>query len=145
MIGICILPIEGVLSQVANLKTSQPTRWARSLYDSLHHEYRMIAFTQSDPDLANWWLQREMLRDWAAVMQQPDYSVSYSDWKVRQTEDFLSEGWEMGVFIDVDPDPVTRIARMGVMTMLLCHPLGKPGWKDPNEAPRPWVEVVDTI
>lgn len=145
MIGICALPIENVLALGTDLRTAQPTKWARSLYDSLHHEYRMVAFTQADVELAQWWLKREMLRDWAAVMTQPDHMNDFNEWKVRQIEDFQAEGWEMGLFIDVDTQPVTTIAAMGVVTMLLCHPLHKPGWKDPNEPPRSWSDMIDTI
>jgi len=143
--GICVVSIEGVLALGTDLKTAQPTKWARALYDSLHHEFRMIAFTANDQELAQWWLKRERLHDWAAVMTQPDHMVDFNTWKQLQVNDFLAEGWEMGLLIDTDLDTVTKIAIMGVPTMLLCHPVRKVGWKDPEDAPRPWVDVVDTL
>lgn len=145
MIAICVVPIEGVLALGANLKEAQPTKWARNLYDSLHTQYRMIAFTQADPELAHWWLRREMLRDWAAVMTMPDHMVDFNTWKVEQVNDFLAEGWDMGMVIDVEREPLEQLSQMGVMTLLMCYPLNKPGWKDPTVPPRPWSDLADTI
>lgn len=141
---ICVITVEGVLSQGIDLKNSQPTKWARLLYDSLHTQYRMVAFTSNDNEVAKWWLQREMLKDWAAVMTQEDAIVRYEDWKLRQLEDFLSEGWEVGMIIDSDPVVIARAGEMGIMGMQVSYPIYRPGFRPPEEAPRPWANIVDS-
>src|SRR5262245_46768626 len=114
MTSICVVSIEEALSAGWDLRQAPSQRWARSLYDGLHAQYRMIAFTQADPDLAKWWLRRESLHDWAAVLTQEAY-LDYPEWKVRQVEDFLAEGWEVGLVIDIDPYVIDGASAMGVL------------------------------
>jgi hypothetical protein len=49
------------------------------------------------------------------------------------------------MFIDTEPLICTAMNELGVMSMLLCQPIRKFGWKDPTEPPRPWTTVTDTI
>ena len=140
----CVIAIEGVLALGKDLKTAQPTKWARQLYDGLHTQYRMVGFTQNDYVLAKWWLQREMLKDWAAVMTQDDVIVRYDDWKLRQREDFLTEGWEVAMIIDTAPAVIHRATEMGILAMQLTYPVNRPGFRPPDEAPRPWSNIVES-
>jgi hypothetical protein len=141
MTPICVMPIESVLSGEDDLRKAQPTKWARLLYDSLHSQYRMVAFTANNEDTAEWWLRREMLRDWAGVMTKPDAFNRFDDWKVRQIEDFLAEGWEVGLFIDTEKWVCEEVGRLGVVTMLLSYPANKIGWKEPDQPLRSWTDI----
>jgi hypothetical protein len=104
----------------------------------------MIAFTSNDNEVAKWWLQREMLKDWAAVLTQEDAIPNYEDWKLRQLEDFLAEGWEVGMVIDTNERVIERAALLGIMGMRLTYPLYRPGFRVPEEAPRAWGSIVDS-
>ena len=141
---IACIAVEGVLSQHADLRRAQPTKWSRLLYESLAVNYRMIAFTQADPDLAAWWLKQEMYKGWAAVMTQEPY-LPYPDWKVRQVEDFLAEGWEVGMMLDVDHDVLERVNALGVLSLEVSYPTMKVGWRSHETSPRPWAEVSSTL
>lgn len=141
MTPICVIPIEGVLASDDDLRKAQPTRWSRPLYDSLHTEYRMIALTGNPVDTAQWWLQREMMKDWAGVMTKPDAFNRFDDWKVRQVEDFLAEGWEVGLFIDTQAWVCEEVGRLGVVTMKLSYPMSHVGWKQPDQPLRSWEEI----
>jgi hypothetical protein len=141
---IACLAVEGVLAAGDDLKRAQPTKWGRSLYEALATEFRMILFTQADPEIAQWWLKQEMLKGWAGVMTQEPY-LEYPDWKVRQIEDFLAEGWEVGLVLDVDPNVLERVTELGVLTLLLSYPTTKVGWKSRESSPRPWADVSGTL
>jgi hypothetical protein len=145
MTTICVVPIEGVLSQAPNLKEAQPTKWARMLYDGLHTQYQMIALTANEPEIARYWLQREMLRDWAGVLTMPDAYANFGDWKVKQIEEFLAEGWEVGLVIDTVDHVLERISLLGVVTMLLSYPSNRVGWRDTTPEVRAWTDVVSDL
>jgi hypothetical protein len=142
---ICIIAIEGVLALGTDLRRAQPTKWGRLLYDSLHTEYRMVGFTMNENELAKGWLKREMLKDWAAVLTQDDGIPNYQDWKLRQLEDFLAEAWDVGMFIDTDPVVIQRVTEMGILGITLTHPVHQVGFRPPEEAPRAWVDVVESL
>jgi hypothetical protein len=142
---ICVVSVEGVLSLDTDLKSAQPTRWARMLYDGLHTQYSMIALTGNDIDIAHYWLNREMLRAWAGVMTKPDGYNSFRDWKVKQVEEFLAEGWEVGMMLDIDPVVLEQVSRLGVMTMLLSYPSNRVGWREPSPEVRAWTDVVSDL
>jgi hypothetical protein len=145
MTTICAIGIEEVLSAGWDLRKAPGQKWARALYDALHSQYRMIAFTQADPELVRWWMRRESLHDWAAMLTQEAY-LDYPEWKVRQVEDFLAEGWEVGLVLDIDNYVLDGVCAMGVLTMQVAVPQHPPGWKVRDEAgPRPWVEVVGDL
>lgn len=143
--AIAVVPIEGVLSQGYDLRSAQPQRWARSLYDGFRGQYRMIGLTAADAELVDWWLRREMLRDWAGVMSQPDAFPDMQEWKVHQVNEFLAEGWDVGVMVDVDEEVLDEVSRLGVVTMLLRYPTNKVGWRSPDQPPRAWNDVIDSL
>jgi hypothetical protein len=140
---ICVVPVEYVLSDLPDLKVAQPQRWARPLVDSLKHEYRMIALTSTEADVADWWLRREMLTGWAGVMTQPDGYNSFTHWMVRQIEEFQSETWEVGLVIGTENHALDEISRLGVVTMMLRYPANRVGWREPGAPIREWTSVVD--
>lgn len=142
---ICVVSVEGVLSLDTSLKTAQPTKWARLLFDGLQTQYSMIALTDNEQEIARYWLDREMLRGWAGVMVKPDGFNSYREWKVKQVEEFLAEGWEVGMMIDIDQVVLEQVSRLGVMTMLLSYPSNRVGWRDPTAELRPWTDVVSDL
>jgi len=142
MIG-CIA-VEGVLAAGEDLRTAPPTKWGRALYEGLAVNFRTIAFTKADPDIAQWWLKREGLTGWAAVMSQEPY-LEFPAWKVRQVEEFLAEGWEVGLMLDVDREVLERVTELGVLTLTVSYPTIKVGWKQHETSPRPWADVSGTL
>lgn len=141
---IACVAIEGVLAAGDDLRRAQPTKWGRALYEALATEFRMIAFTQADPEIAQWWLKQEMLRGWAAVMTQEPY-LDYPAWKVKQIEEFLAEGWEVGLMLDVDAGVLEQVTELGVLTLTLSYPTTKVGFRHHETSPRPWADVSGTL
>ena len=141
---IAIIPIEGVLANGEDLRTAPPTKWGRAFYEGLVVNFRTIAFTQADPEIAAWWLKRETITGWAAVMTQEPY-LDYPDWKVRQVQDFLAEGWEVGIMLDTDPEVLERVSELGVLTLKVSYPSMRTGWKQHETSPRPWNDVSSTL
>ena len=68
---ITVVTIEGVLAAGDDLKTVQPTKQAKALYDGLHLTSNMIGLTRADQEIARWWLKREHLNDWSTVLVIP--------------------------------------------------------------------------
>ena len=141
---IAVISVEGVLAAGDDLRKVPPTKWARPLYDAVRSQFRTIAFTQAEPEIAQWWLKRESLNDWAAVLIQEPY-LEYPAWKVRQIEDFLAEGWDVGLMIDVDDEVLSRVSELGVLTLKMSYPANKVGWKPHETSPRPWTDVSSTL
>jgi hypothetical protein len=141
---IAVVTIEGVLANGEDLRTAQPTKWGRSLYEGLVVNFRTIAFTQADPEIAAWWLKREMITGWAAVMTQEPY-LDYPQWKVKQIEEFLAEGWEVGMMIDTDPEVLARVTDLGVLTLQASYPTTRIGFRPHEASPRPWADVSSTL
>jgi hypothetical protein len=139
---IACVTIEGVLAHGDDLRNAQPTKWGRALYEGLALNFRTIAFTKADSEIAQWWLKREMLTGWAAVMSQEPY-LAFNDWKVRQVEDFLAEGWEVGLVIDTDREVLERINELGVLTLKMSYPAIRVGWRQHENSPRPWTEIEE--
>lgn len=141
---IACIAIEGVLATGDDLRNAAPTKWGRALYEGLALNFRTIAFTRADPEIVQWWLKREGLTGWAAVMSQEPY-LDYQAWKVRQVEEFLAEGWEVGLMIDVEPEVLARVTELGVLTLTVSYPTTKVGWKSHESSPRPWADVSGTL
>lgn len=141
---IACVAIEGVLAAGEDLRTAPPTKWGRALYEGLALNFRTIAFTKADPEIAQWWLKREGLGGWAAVMSQEPY-LEFPAWKVRQVEEFLAEGWEVGLMLDVDPEVLKAVTELGVLTLTAAYPTIQVGWKQHETSPRPWADVSGTL
>jgi hypothetical protein len=105
----------------------------------------MIALTGNEQEIARYWLDREMLRDWAGVLTKPDGYNNFRDWKVKQIEEFLAEGWEVGMMIDIDAEVLEQVSHLGVVTMLLSYPANRVGWRDPTAELRAWTDVVSDL
>ena len=141
---ICAIAIEGVLAAGEDLRTAMPTKWGKALYDAAHTQFRMIAFTTADQDTAKWWLRREGFTDWAGVMTHEEY-LEYPAWKVRQIEDFLAEGWDVGCMLDVDAEVLSRVSELGVLTLTVSYPTNKVGWRAHETQPRSWTDISSTL
>jgi hypothetical protein len=142
---IAAIAIEGVLAAGPDLRTAPPTKWCRPFYEGLAQNFRTVAFSSADPDVASWWLKREGLTGWAAVMSQEAHITEYSEWKVRQIEEFLAEGWEVGLLLDVDNAVIERVTELGVLTLKVSYPAIKVGWRQHEASPRPWADVSGTL
>jgi hypothetical protein len=68
-----------------------------------------------------------------------------ADWKVYQVNEFLAEGWDVGLMLDTDEDVLEEVSRLGVVTMFLRYPANKVGWRSPDQPPRGWNDVIDSI
>jgi len=138
---ITVLTVEGVLSQTDDLKTSQPTSWARQLYLSLKHEYRLILLTGGDEELTRWWLDREFMNDFALLC--PYIALmSYPDWRVDQIRQMLADGYEIGMVYDPDDQVIHSVNKLGVPGMRVSPPLQHTGWRDHTTEVRAWGDVV---
>jgi hypothetical protein len=141
---IAVITIEGVLAQGDDLRKAPPTKWGRALYEGLALNFRTIAFTKADPDIAQWWLKREMLTGWAGVMSHEKY-LDWPNWKVEQIRSFLAEGWEVGLMLDTDLEVLHRVNELGVLTLTVTYPAMKVGWRSHEVSPRPWADVSGTL
>jgi hypothetical protein len=77
-------------------------------------------------------------------MTQEPY-LDWPNWKVRQIEEFLAEGWEVGLMLDVDLEVLQRVTELGVLTLAVSYPTIKVGWRQHEASPRPWAEVSGTL
>jgi hypothetical protein len=140
---ITFISVEGVLAKSDDLKSSPPTKWARSLYHGLASDNSIIFLTKTDPDTCVWWLKREHIRDYSRVLSWNN-ALSWKAWKIDKVRETLAEGWEVFAFVDIDPQIVEEIAAMGVAGICVSYPHIAPGWKE-VAAPRQWQEVVTTM
>ena len=138
---IAILSIEGVLAQTDDLKTSQPTSWARQLYRALKSEYRLILLTQADEELARWWLDKEFMSDFALISTYVAL-MSYPDWKVDQVRQFLADNFEVGMVYDDDDQVIHGVNKLGVPGMRVSPALQRTGWRHHTTEVQPWGDVV---
>lgn len=138
---IAILSIEGVLSQTDDLKTSQPTAWARQLYRALKTEYRLILLTKADEELARWWLTKEFMSDFALISPYVAL-MSYPDWKTDQVRQFLADGFEVGVVYDDDDRVIHEVNLLGVAGMRVSPATQRSGWRHHTTEVQPWGDVV---
>jgi hypothetical protein len=143
-VSICCVTIEGVLAHGDDLRNAAPTKWGRSFYEGLALNFRTIGFTKADNEIAQWWLKREVITGWAAVMTQEPY-LPWNQWKVQQVKDFLAEGWEVGMVIDTDPEVCAEVTELGVLSLCVSYPTMKVGWRSHETSPRPWSEVAGTL
>ena len=140
---ITFLTVEGVLAKTDDLKSSPPTKWARSLYHGLAADNNVCLLTRTDVDTCIWWLRREHLTGYSRVLSWNN-ALSWEAWKVDQVRETLAAGWEVFAFVDSDPLIVEEVTSMGVVGIWVSYPHIAPGWKE-VAAPRAWNEVVTTM
>ena len=138
-----LICIENVLARGEDLKTAQPVKTAKAMYDGLRSQNNCVGLTRADPDIAAWWLKREHLDHWASVLSYPDNAVTWDHWRVDQVRGFLAEGWEIFAYVDTVSYVIDQVREMGVTTMCVSYPHQPVGWKD-VAAPREWANVVGT-
>ena len=137
------MPIEGVLAKGENLKTAQPTKLAKALYDALRSQHNTLLLTRNDEAIAKWWLNRENIKGYSAVLLW-DQVMNWEHWKVDQIREALAQGWEIFAYVDTSPDLVDEVRSMGVTGICVSYPSMTVGWKE-VEPPRPWTDVVATV
>lgn len=142
---ITLIVIENVLARGEDLKTAQPTKQAKALYDGLRSQNRTIGYTRADPDIVTWWLKREHLDEWSNVVSYPPTSAfTWDHWRVDQVRDTLAEGWEIFAYVDTNHYVIDEVRAMGVPTICVGYPANAPGWKE-VAAPRAWAEIATTV
>ncbi len=138
---VAVLPIEGVLAQTPDLKTSQPTAWGGQLYRALKHEYRLILLSGSDEDETRWWLSKEFFDDFSLLATYVPL-MSYPDWRIDQVRQMLADGWEFGVVYDTDDRVIHEVNQLGVPGMRVSPATQRSGWRDHTTEVRAWGDVV---
>ena len=140
---ITFISVEGVLAKADDLKTSPPTKWARSLYTGLAADNSVCLLTRTDADTCVWWMKREHMSGYARVIPW-NPGTPWDEWKVDQVRETLAAGWEVFAFVDDDPAVVNEVTAMGVAGICVSYPHIAPGWKE-VAAPRTWNDVVTTM
>lgn len=142
---ITIISIENVLARGEDLKTAQPTKQAKALYDGFRSQHNTIGLTHATEDIARWWLKREHLDQWANIVPYPPTSAfPWDGWCVDQVRGFLAEGWEIFAYVD-NPGPITiGVSMLGVTTFGVSYPATAVGWKE-VAAPRAWADLAATV
>lgn len=144
---IIVISIENTLAQGPDLRTAAAYRQAHPLYEVLKGGYQLIGLTKAPVEIAKWWLKREHMNEWANLLVYDESTAfTWTEWKVLRVREFLSEGWEVAFYIDMDWGAIHEIHAMGVSTVRIDHAITRPGWQDPSTtAPRPWGDVAATV
>ena len=140
---IIFISVEDVLSRGEDLKTAQPTKWAKVLYDGMRLQHNTVALTRADYDIARWWLKREHFNDWSRILTW-NTVIPWNQWKIDQVRETLAEGWEVFAYVDSAAGTVAEVTRMGVAGVCVSYPTIATGWKE-VAAPRAWSDVVSTM
>lgn len=142
---ITIISIENVLARGEDLKTAQPTKQAKALYDGLRTQNNTLGFTRATEEIARWWLKREHLDQWSNVVPYPSTTVfTWDQWRVDQIRGILAEGWEIFAYVDTSGHVIDEVRDMGVPTLCMGYPHTAPGWRE-VAAPRAWAEIATTV
>lgn len=138
---VAIIAVEGVLSMTDDLKTSQPTPWARQLYQALKHEYRVILLTKAEEPEARWWLSKEFFNDYAILSSYVAF-MPYPEWRVDQVREMLADGYEIGMVYDTEDVVIHGVNLLGVPGMRVSPASQRTGWRDHTTEVRAWGDVV---
>lgn len=139
-----LIPVEGVLTQGADLKTAMPVKLARALYDGVRSQFRTVALTRADQGIARWWLKREQMHGWSAVLSW-NQAMTWPAWKVDTVRDFLANGWEIAAYLDSDVEVARQVQEMGALVLIVGYPAHHLGWQPQDQPIRSWGSVVDTL
>lgn len=140
---VAVITIEGVLSETNNLLVSPPAKNGKALYDGLRSQYRVILLSlYEDRSIPQQWLRREGFSGFGSLMCYNRIFQS-SAWRINAIRELLSDGFDVGLFIDTD-DYVTRgVSGEGVPVMLMTYPVTHPGMiADAPGKLRPWDEIT---
>lgn len=143
---IAVFTVENVLTLGDDLRQVTATKLAKPFYDAMRSQFNTIAMTAASEEIARWWLKRERLHNWGLVSAWPRDALSYQSWRIDQVRSFLSDGWELGLYIDADEAVLDHVADLGVATLQMSYPAKAVGWKDPEmSAPRSWEVLAATV
>ena len=140
----CLVTIEGVLTTGDNLKTAMPVKLAKPFYDSFRSQFRMVALTKADQEIARWWLKREGLANWSTVLSW-NQAMTWNDWRVDTVREFLANAWEVSYLIDPSRLVAEKVADMGVTALVPWYPTHHLGWQPEDQQRRSWEDVVSTV
>src|SRR6185503_3154035 len=131
---------ERVLAAGDDLKTALPLKWAKPLYEGIRASYHTVALTRATDEIARWWLGREGLGNWSAILSSSTSAMSFEDWRVDQVRDFLANAWDIGFVLDYDTAVIQRVRELGVLTFTIGPPDHHPGFKT-DQGFKPWADV----
>lgn len=142
---VALICVENLLARGDDLKTTFAQPYAKPIYAAIRSQFRTVALSMADQDLARYWLNREGLADWSAVLSWNTSAMSYPDWCVDQVRDFLTNAWEVAFLLTNDPGVARKANELGVLTMSLGTPDHPPGWKSDDSTFTPWGELTDRL
>jgi hypothetical protein len=144
MSQVALITLEGTFASGPDLRQALPLKWSVPLYEAIRSQFRTVALTAADQEIARWWLRREGLADWSSVMCW-NHVMTYEEWRIDMVREFLANAWEIGFLLDPDRGVTTAAQSMGVLTLNIGPPLVHPGWQPDDHMFRPWDDVVSTV
>src|SRR5262245_48263408 len=112
----------------------------------MRSQFNVVLFTRADHEIARWWLRREALASYSQVLCWQEGVFDYPSWRIDQMRQILADGWEVGFYLDANPDVIKTVGDMGVITLTVAYPGMHVGWRaSTTTVPRAWSEVVDTV
>jgi hypothetical protein len=142
---IALIVVEDVLAREGSLKTAFSHNYAKPLYAAIRSQFRTVALTQADQDIARWWLNREGMGDWSSVLSWNSSIMSFPDWCVDQVREFLTNAWEIAFLLTNDSKVAMRANELGVLTLSLGSPEHPPGWRSDDTTFTPWEELNERL
>lgn len=139
---LCIIDIRAAFCSGPSMKTDPARRGATMFYESLRSQYQMIALSPEDPTITRWWLRKEHMMEWSLIKCWDKDWPLYIEWSEHIVADFLSSGWEIGLYIDTYEPSIRRVQDMHVTTLQISYPEIGPGFYDPEKPPRAWASVA---
>lgn len=76
------------------------------------------------------------------LMTKDDSVLTDASWKVATVRDFMGNGWNVGLYLDVDPVAVKEVFALGISTLLLTHRMLRPSWLPSEGPPRAWEDLI---
>lgn len=144
MSQIALIKLEGPIANGDDLRSAQPQWWSIPLYEAIRSQFRTVALTSADEEIARDWLRKANLGGWSSVMCWNKW-VTYEDWRIDIIREFQANAWDIAFLLDDDPDVAIVAQSMGVLSLKLGLPLNRVGWKPPDQGFRAWDEVESTL
>lgn len=114
-----------------------------TLYQGLATKFRSVVLSTATDRAAVQNVMRLNRLTYDILMTKDASVLTDVSWKVSAVRECLGVGWQIGLFLDTDPDAVREVYGMGVTSLLLTHHLLRPSWLPSNGPPRAWNDLVE--
>lgn len=124
-----IIPVEGYLSVSDSLGPSPASESAVAFYNMVRDSGQSIALisaSRTKPE-AELWCHREGVTNWHMLICREDSPDIWPDWKVFAVRRMVGLGNRVQMYVDSDIHTVTKVAGLGVQSMLHVDPFKVPG------------------